>query len=396
MGIQGPQVLTPGRRDVIIVGGGPAGLLAARDLAASGFTTLVLEEHETIGVPVHCTGVLGMDAFNELDLPRHTILHTAHAARFISADGSSVLIDHDRVRAAIIDRGEFDAALATSAAAAGAEIQPGSRVRHIEIDADGVTVSTTTGPFLGRACIIACGANYRFNRQLGLGLPRLFVHSAQREIAFNAADHVEVYLGRRIAAGGFGWLVPFRRAGSSYARVGVMCEGRPRGAFKELSACIDNRFGTSTAWEEPRTKVLPLAPVARTWARRVLAVGDAAGLVKATTGGGIYFGLLSGQIAAQVLTTALHANRLAGTHLCEYERRWRARLWPEIRAGLAFRAMASRLSDRTIDKVVELARVDGIVPLLKQTADFNWHGAAARSLLKHPSFRRVVFGSLWS
>ncbi len=396
MGVQGPQVLTPGRRDVIVVGGGPAGLLAARDLALSGFSTLVVEEHDTIGVPVHCTGVLGMDAFDELDLPRRTILHTAHAARFISADGSSIVIDHDRVHAAIIDRGDFDAALATSAAAAGAEIHAGCRVRHIDVERDGVTVSTAAGDVLGRVCVIACGANYRFNRRLGLGLPRLFVHSAQREVAFPASDHVEVYLGRRIAAGGFGWLVPFRRGATSYARVGVMCEARARDAFNELAACIDQRFGLATTWEEPRVKVLPLAPVTRTWSRRVLAVGDAAGLVKATTGGGIYFGLLSGRIAAQVLAGALRDDRLAGTHLREYERRWRARLWPEIRAGLAFRAIASRLSDRTIDKVIELARVDGIVPLLKQTADFNWHGTAARSLLKHPSFRRVVFGSLWS
>jgi len=396
MGIEGPQVLTPDRRDVIVVGGGPAGLLTARDLAASGFSVVVLEEHDTIGVPVHCTGVLGMDAFDELDLPRHTILQTVHAARFISADGSSVLIDHERVRAAVIDRGGFDAALALDAAKAGAEIQVGCRVRQISADADGVAVSTPHGEVYGRACVIACGANYRFNRQLGLGLPRLFVHSAQREISFPQTASVEVFLGRQIAAGGFGWLVPFSRAGASLARVGVMCEARPRVAFHALADRIRRRFDVVLDADEPRVKVLPLAPVARTWSRRVLAVGDAAGLVKATTGGGIYFGLLSGRIAADVLGTALHEDRLTAARLREYERRWRARLWPEIRAGLAFRAMASRLSDRTIDRVVELARVDGIVPLLKQTADFNWHGAAARSLLRHPSFRRVVFSSIWS
>jgi geranylgeranyl reductase family protein len=386
----------PVRRDVIVVGGGPAGLLAARDLAAAGFSVIVAEEHGQIGVPVHCTGVLGLDAFDELDLPRETVLDTVHAARFISADGSSLLIDHDRVRAAIVDRAAFDAALAASAAAAGAEIRTGCRVRHIDVTADGVTVSTPDGMLQARACVMACGANYRFNRRLGLGLPRLFAHSAQREVPFPETDHVEVYLGRQIAAGGFGWLVPFRRGGQPHARVGVMCESRARAAFKTLSHRIGARFDMVPEWGEPRVKILPLAPVDRTWSERVLAVGDAAGLVKATTGGGIFFGLLSGRIAADVLTGAFAENCFTSIRLREYERRWRARLWPEIRAGLAFRTMAARLNDRAIDALVELARVDGIVPLLKQTADFNWHGAAARSLLRNPSFRRVVFSSIWS
>lgn len=396
MGIQGPQVLTPGDRDVIVVGGGPAGLLAARDLAAAGVSVLVLEEHERIGVPVHCTGVLGLDAFDELGLPRETVLHTAHAARFVSADGSSLLVEHDRVRAAVIDRGAFDASLAASAAAAGAEIRTGCRVRQIDVLADRVEVATADGVLPARACIMACGANYRFNRRLGLGLPRVFAHSAQREIAFPETDHVEVYLGRQIAAGGFGWLVPFKRGAATYARVGVMCDSRARAAFKALSARIAERFAIAFEWQEPRIKILPLAPVARTWSPRVLAVGDAAGLVKATTGGGIYYGLLSGRIAAEVLASALAEDRLSAARLREYERRWRARLGPEIRAGLAFRTIASRLNDRAIDALVELSRVDGIVPLLKQTADFNWHGAAARSLLRNPSFRRVVFDSIWS
>lgn len=397
MGIERPQTLTAaGEIDVVVVGGGPAGLIAARDLASAGFSAVVLEEHESIGVPVHCTGVLGEAAFDELDLPRETILQTTHAARFVSADGSSILIDHERVRAAIIDRGAFDAALAASAVASGARVQTGCPVHQIEVTAGGVRVVTADGVFRARACVIACGANYRFNRQLGLGLPRVFVHSAQCEVPFPAAEHIEVYLGRQIAPGGFGWLVPFKRGGQPYARVGLMCDREPRGCFRSLSQRISERFGVPAEWGEPRSKILPLAPVTRTWSRRVLAVGDAAGLVKATTGGGIYFGLLSGRIAAEVLAPALCEDRLDATALREYERRWRQRLGPEIRAGLAFRKMAIRLSDRAIDALVELARVDGIVPLLKQTADFNWHGAAAMSLLRNSSFRRVVFSSLWS
>src|SRR5918996_683869 len=115
MGIERPQVLTTPDCDVVVVGGGPAGLIAARDLASNGFGTTVLEEHDTVGAPVHCTGVLGLDAVEELDLPRHTILGIASSARFVSADGTSVVIDTDRIRAAIVDRARFDRALADAA-----------------------------------------------------------------------------------------------------------------------------------------------------------------------------------------------------------------------------------------------------------------------------------------
>jgi hypothetical protein len=58
--------------------------------------------------------------------------------------------------------------------------------------------------------------------------------------------------------------------------------------------------------------------------------------------------------------------------------------------------LAARMNDRAIDSVVELARVDGIVPLLRQTADFNWHRQSALALLKHAQFRKILLSSLWS
>ena len=178
--------------------------------------------------------------------------------------------------------------------------------------------------------------------------------------------------------------------------MGLLCERDAGARFKTFAESIRAAHSLSEPWPAPRLRVLPLGPVPRTWTDRILAVGDAAGLVKPTTGGGIYYGLLTGHLAASVMAGALTDDRLGARRLKEYERRWRARLGPEIRAGLAFRAVAARLNDVAVDRLVELARVDGIVPLLKETADFNWHHTAARALLQHAEFRRIVLRSMWA
>jgi digeranylgeranylglycerophospholipid reductase len=384
-------------RDVAIIGGGPAGLTVARTLASSGHDVVVLEEHEEIGVPVHCTGVLGLDAFEEFDLPTDAVLSTAHVARFVAADGSDVAVDAERARAAVVDRARFDQALAASSRAAGAELRSGARVRTIEIDSTGVTVGVEGSPELrARACVIACGANYRFNRQLGLGVPRSYVQSAQLEQPMQGPADVEVHLGRAVAPGGFAWLVPFERDGQPHTRLGLMCESRAQGFFRDFAGRIRERFNAPAGtWREPRLKILPLGPVPRTYASRLLAVGDAAGLVKPTTGGGIYYSLISGRLAAETLDGALRDDDLREGRLKLYEQEWRARIGAEIRIGLAFRTLVSRMTDRAIDSVIELARVDGIVPMLRETADFNWHRQSALALLKHSQFRRILLSSLW-
>ena len=383
---------------MLVIGAGPAGLTAAAALAEHA-SVLVLEEHHSTGDPVHCTGVLGLDAFDELDLPRETICCITRSARFYGRDGGAVFVDGGHVAAAVVDRGAFDRALAGRAVAAGAMIVHGARVEHIDVCPDGVfgrfTLRGEPGQVRSRVCVLACGAQYRFNRQLGLGIPRAYLQSAQVEIPFVPLDNVEIDLDRSVAPHGFAWVVPFRRAEAPMARVGLMANDGAALRFREYSRVLARRHGVASLTSRPRVKLLPLSPVKRTFTDRVVAVGDAAGLTKPTTGGGIYYSVLSGQFAADVLAGALKQDRMDAATLRTYETQWQARLGPELRAGLAFRTLAARFDDHAIAALLELAAVDGIIPLLRRTANFNWHRAAALALLKNPGFRKIVLSSLW-
>jgi geranylgeranyl reductase family protein len=384
-------------REVVVIGAGPAGSLTAARLATAGHDVLLIEEHDVIGQPVHCTGLVGGEAFSEFDLPGDLILGEAGTVRFWGARGESVPVQRGRVAAVVIDRGGLDAHLANQAVHAGADLRRGCRAERVSVTQDGVRVAVNGGdrPIVARAVVLACGASYRFHRALGLGLPDAFLQSAQVETPFAPLSEIEVRFGRMVAPGGFAWAVPLERQGATFVRLGLMSQDRSRERFQAFAALVSDRASRDvSAIPSPRLKMLPLAPVPKTYGHRVLAVGDAAGLVKPTTGGGIYYGLISGAIAADVLSQSLSRNRLDERSLARYETRWKQRLGPEIRVGLAFRRIAAGLDDQAIDALVDLARVNGIVPLLQRTASFNWHRKAAVALLTNPAFRRIAFKSL--
>ena len=380
----------PAMLDVAVIGGGPAGLLASARLAAAGLQTTVLEEHKSIGEPVHCTGVLAAEAFDEFDLSRRSLLNELTTARFWSPAGQQISYSGGRVEAVVIDRRLFDGELADRARRDGACITTGARVTGIRTDADGVTVTTTRGEVRARSAVLASGANYALHRQVGLRMPALFLHTAQMEVPARRLNDVELYFGSGSAPKGFGWVVPVVRGDARSARVGVMCENDAVRYFGRLAERVADRWGLDLSDARPRQKILPLAPLPRTYTDRVLAIGDAAGLVKPTTGGGIYYSLVSAAWAADVLKGAFAANDLSAARLAPYERRWRDKLSAEFDAQLKLRLAAHRMSDRDIEDLFDLARTDGVMPIVRRTASFNRHRTLILALFKHPPVRELV------
>jgi flavin-dependent dehydrogenase len=242
--------------------------------------------------------------------------------------------------------------------------------------------------------VLACGATYKFQRRFGFGLPTTYLQTAQLELSATHPGDVELHFGQDVAPGGFAWAVPVLRPGGACVRVGVMASRDVRGCYQRMVARISDRWGVAGGDRAPRVKILPLGAVGRTYGDRLLAIGDAAGLVKPTTGGGIHYSILSASLAADVAVDALAANTLNAGTLAAYERAWRAELADEFEAQQELRDVATALSDEAIDGFFELAHTDGIMPIVRATARFNEHRPLIRALFKHPPARRILFRAM--
>jgi geranylgeranyl reductase family protein len=381
--------------DVLVVGAGPGGLFVAERLARAGVETVVCEEHATVGDPVHCTGILAAESFDEFDLPRGSILNTLNSARFVSPSGITVHYQTPEPLATVIDRPSFDRSLAQRTAEAGAEIRTGARVSSLEAGASRVQATVSGEPLTARLAILACGASYAFQRRLGLGLPKMYLHTAQRELAARRLSDIELHFGRRIAPQGFAWAVPVMRPDGLRVRIGVMAAHDAPGCYARMVDRLCDRWDVQADGVPPRQKILPLGAIDRTVADRVIAIGDAAGLVKPTTGGGIYYSILSAALAADVAIEALRLDRLDRETLSAYDRAWRGQLDEEFSAQHALRDVASHLTDEALDSLFELAHTDGIMPIVRSTARFNRHRDLIRAIFRHPPARKILFRSVF-
>jgi digeranylgeranylglycerophospholipid reductase len=316
------------RFDVVVVGAGPAGSLAARSAAEGGARTLLLDHRPELGYPVQCGEFVPApeelaDLFQCPDLirsafdpPPTTVLRETRWMTCVSPYGHRFRFP---LRGATVSRRAFDKALAHRAEGAGAELRHPVGVTGVE----GTRVRLAGGDVVEANVVIgADGPLSTVGRSVGLVPERTMFRMITASVDGPTGDGIDLYFGR-VAPGGYGWAFPR----SHDLNVGLGVARVPPG--ETLASLLERllaRQHLGAARELTRWWV-PMGPPPPSLVRQnVLLCGDAANLVMATNGGGIPTAMLSGWLAGRAAADHVRT----GAVLTAYNDAWRSALFEPL------------------------------------------------------------------
>jgi digeranylgeranylglycerophospholipid reductase len=378
------QAKERGLYDAIVIGAGPTGSHVGGELARRGHRVAILEQNDKIGKKGCCTGIVGRECVEKFPIARQAVAREARGARFFSPSGASFTLQKDAAQACILDRQAFDEAMANNALKLGAEYLLSTKIKGIAIGGDMARVEAEASGqislFESKTVVVASGFGSGLPDGLGFGRFGDFVMGAQAEVE-TKIEEVEVYLGSQFSPGFFAWLVPTHQG---RALAGLLARRDTRAYMEAFVRHLRNQGKIASRRVPFRFGGIPLKPLRHACGNRVVVVGDAAGQVKPTTGGGIYYGLLCADIAVDVLDRAMTGNDFSARTLSEYENRWKKLLARELRIGRMARRAFERLSDRRIERLFRLVQESKATESLLNAPDFSfdWHS-------------RLILRALW-
>lgn len=354
--------------NVLIVGGGPAGLAAAEAAAKQGARTLVLERQNEIGYPVHTSGGSWVSDMEALHIPRH-LYHPINKVFFVSPHREVPLYYNPAVACVIDVRGVYQH-LAGRAIAAGATLRMRHTVEQTLMENDrivGVTAKNHRGErveFRADVTIDASG----FSRHIGV---RTEMGKAFHRYGYGAEydmyapnypqDELYLIMGSQFAPRGYAWTFP-RGNGRVRLGVGVLHPDSDDDARAYLDSIVSDLPQLTAKFKdaspiEYHTGLFPSeGPLERFSRDGLLLAGDAGGHGSTLVGEGIRFAIYSGQMAGTVAAEAVKAGNTSSAFLERFDKRWRARFGRDMDISYMINKRIANYTDEQWDGALDLMK----------------------------------------
>ena len=373
--------------DALVIGAGPSGSRTAWNLAKAGYSTALIEEHERVGEPCQCAGLITPRTFDYLGYKR-PILQEMNGARLWGPNDSFLDFQAPETKALVIDRPDLDRSIANKAVEAGVDLREGHRYLTHSKSENGIsaTIQSKNGKIelKTRLLIGSDGPASRVARDAGLSSKRevLAAFGADVEGYQGKDNHVDLFVGSELAPRFFGWGIP---TGPNEGRIGMatVLPDRPKNFFRDYfhkgapskllgGAKIVNRV----------SGLIPFGTRDPSYADNVLLTGDAAGMAKPTSGGGIYSGLISADTAFEIADKAFQKEKLDSKTLSPYQSLLKQRIGGELTKGHHLRRAFLSLTDEQLSEIISILGEPKVKEAIEKTGDLDYASLAAFSVLK--------------
>ncbi len=367
---------TDQKYDIIVVGAGPAGSLAAKAAAESGASVLMLEKDRKIGVPVRCAEAIGEDIAKDFfpgDFDQRWVAATINRFKLVAPDGTEIY-PQVKLRGYVLNRQVFDADLAARAANAGADVITRANVTGLLFDGEQVAgVRCRVGGIdlniLGRMVIGADGVESRVGRWGGISseVPMRDMETCYQVTLGNISvepDMCSFYFSQVDFPGGYAWVFP---KDGKRANVGLGIAGNQIHGMSP-----EQRLIKFTEKYFPDSPVLSMSiggvPCAdrpsRISGNGIMLAGDAACQTNPISGGGIAGALLGGRMAGLLAAEAVKKGNISYAALAKYEKMWDDRVGRNQRINYKIKLAIQKLTDQDLN---ETAKALKNLPQKKQT-----------------------------
>jgi len=386
---------------VVIIGAGPVGGRLATELSSRGISTLMIEEHSEIGRPFQCAGLVNPPAMQAVNL-QDTILQDINGALMHSPSGIQVPVGNDDViRTHVVCRKKFDQGVVRQAMEAGSHLWLKSKPVDAEITNENVNLTVNhDGEIVNLKCQLLVGADGAHSwtrRKFRMGRPKEMMIGFQTDVqGLEGKDNwLEMYTGRNIAPGFFAWVIP---TGDSTHRIGIWSKADLLDG-KSMEQCYDSLI-SHELWKDRFANVkeisrycgpVPCGLIRKPFKDRVMVIGDAAGMAKPTTGGGIGPGFRQVEAIIEKLSKCILEDKLKSSNLAKVCKPYKS-LSKDLDRARALRDLLVTIpDDEELDSHFAMFNRPEILELINEIGDIEHPVPLGLALLKRvPEFRKLA------